>query len=204
MLTNIFDLFTQADRSLARSEGGLGIGLTVVRTLTEMHGGRITASSEGVGKGSEFVARFPLAEPAGPEATAATEPLVENQGASTRRILVVDDSVDTAVGLSMLLGLAGHRVRTANSGAEAIETAREFHPQVVLLDIGLPGMDGFQVAAALRREEDTKDTYLIAISGYGDDDARARSEEAGFDKHLVKPIDFEMLEALLKHDLPAG
>jgi PAS domain S-box-containing protein len=203
MLTNIFDLFTQADRSLARSEGGLGIGLTVVRTLTEMHGGRVTASSEGIGKGSEFVARFPLAEAAGPESAAASAPPAA-AGASIRRILVVDDSVDTAVGLAMLLRLSGHWVRTANSGVEAIELAREFRPQVVLLDIGLPGMDGFHVAAALRREEHAKDAYLIAISGYGDDDARARSAEAGFDRHLLKPLDIETLEDLLKQDLQAG
>jgi PAS domain S-box-containing protein len=195
ILPTVFDLFTQADRSLARSEGGLGIGLTVVRTLTEMHGGRVSALSEGLGKGSEFVVRLPLVEGEGP---ASVDAASTSEKSSLGRVLVVDDSVDTATGLEMLLKLVGHDTRIAHSGAEAIATARTFRPDVVLLDIGLPGMDGFQVCAAMRREEGVKDAYLVAISGYGDEDARRRSAEAGFDQHMTKPIDFEAIEALLR------
>ncbi len=203
MLANIFDLFTQADRSLARSEGGLGIGLTVVRTLAEMHGGKVTASSEGLGKGSEFVVRLPLAEEAEDEAGDEPQASPETAG-SAWRILVVDDSVDTAMGLAMLLKLSGHEVQTSHSGVEAILLARDFQPQIVLLDIGLPGMDGFQVASALRSAEGGKTLFLIAISGYGDDDARRRSVEAGFDQHLVKPIHFDTLDTLLKQVVTTG
>jgi CheY-like chemotaxis protein len=121
-----------------------------------------------------------------------------SEKASAGRVLVVDDSVDTATGLEMLLKLVGHETRIAHSGADAIAIARTFRPDVVLLDIGLPGMDGFQVCAAMRREVEVKDAYLVAISGYGDEDARRRSAEAGFDQHMTKPIDFEAIEALLR------
>jgi len=204
MLPMIFDLFTQADRSLARSEGGLGIGLTVVRTLAEMHGGKVAANSEGLGKGSEFIVRFPLAEGTETIQPKATAEPIQSGHTQARKVLVVDDSVDTAIGLATLLKLSGHLVETAHGGIEAIERASEFQPQVVLLDIGLPGMDGFQVASALRRKDFGRDAYLVAISGYGDDDARRRSLEAGFNQHLVKPIDFDTLKTILQQAFTSG
>ena len=194
----MFELFAQGDRSLARSEGGLGIGLTLVRSLAELHGGSVTATSEGPGKGSEFIVRLPAAtapvqETPRPRAklTQATEQIA--------RILVVDDNVDTARGLSRLLKLLGHNVQTAYDGQTAIETARSHRPEFVLLDIGLPGMDGYQVATHLRQEQYSKDAVIIAVTGYGQEDDLRRSREAGFDHHLVKPIDHDALITLIGH-----
>jgi PAS domain S-box-containing protein len=194
-LPEMFELFAQGDRSLARSEGGLGIGLTVVKKLVEMHGGTIAATSEGAGKGSEFVIRLPSAtRPA--EARPATPGPAEKPSTKSR-ILVVDDNFDTARGMSRLLKLIGHEVATAHSGPEAIELAREFQPEVILLDIGLPGMSGYEVASQLRREECCKDALIVAVSGYGQDDDRRRSRESGFDYHLTKPLDHDALLTLL-------
>ena len=194
----MFELFAQGDRSLARSEGGLGIGLTLVRSLAELHGGSVTATSEGLGKGSEFIVRLPAAtapvqETPRPRAklTQATEQIA--------RILVVDDNVDTARGLSRLLKLLGHNVQMAYDGQTAIETARSHRPEFVLLDIGLPGMDGYQVATHLRQEQYSKDAVIIAVTGYGQEDDLRRSREAGFDHHLVKPIDHDALITLIGH-----
>jgi signal transduction histidine kinase len=194
-LPEMFRLFSQGDRSLARSEGGLGIGLTVVQKLTEMHGGTVEARSEGPGKGSEFIIRLPLAQT--PE-----EPRAQVQGglhASGKgfRILVVDDSVDTARGMERLLELLGNHALAVHDGRSAVEAARTFRPDYVLLDISLPGMDGYQVAAALRRDEIHKDTVIIAVSGYGQEEDRRRSLAAGFNHHLVKPVDFDTLFSLL-------
>jgi CheY-like chemotaxis protein len=197
-LSRMFELFAQADRTLARSEGGLGIGLTLVRSLAEMHGGSVTARSEGTGRGSEFAVHLPAAKGTGP-ATASPRPrskAAERDGRASR-ILVVDDNTDTARGMSKLLKLLGHEVATAFSGPEAVEMAREYAPEFVLLDIGLPGMDGYEVAARLRREEGCKDALIVAVSGYGQEDDRRRSKEAGFDHHLVKPIDHDALFTLL-------
>ncbi|HEX6903126.1 MAG TPA: ATP-binding protein [Thermoanaerobaculia bacterium] len=196
LLPHVFDLFTQADRSLDRSQGGLGVGLTLVRRLVELHGGRVEAWSEGQGKGSELTVRLPVAAPgdaagiveAGEPAPAAAQGL---------RILVVEDNVDSAEMMSFLLELRGHQVRTAYHGLEALETARDFNPQAVLCDIGLPGMNGYEVAARLREQPDFQETTLIALTGYGQEDARRRAQEAGFDHHLVKPVEPETLEALL-------
>ena len=194
-LPEMFELFAQGDRSLARSEGGLGIGLTVVRKLVELHGGTVTAQSEGLGRGSEFTIRLPAtAERAEKKPSPATPAGVEGRRA---RILVVDDNVDTARGMARLLKLQGHDIRTAHSGPDALEAAREHRPEFVLLDIGLPGMDGYEVASRLRREDFGKGVMIVAVSGYGQEEDRRRSREAGFDHHLIKPVDPDALMALL-------
>ena len=195
LMPRIFDLFAQGDRTMARSEGGLGIGLTLVQKLAEMHGGTVTAASEGPGKGSEFTVRLPaLEEPAarkpGPRGTL---PRVARQSS---RVLVVDDNLDTARGLSRLLKLLGHDVRMAHDGKDAIEAARAHRPEIVLLDIGLPGMDGYEVVRQLRTEACCRDSLIIAVSGYGQPEDLRRSKEAGFDHHLTKPVDYDALMTL--------
>ena len=197
-LPQIFELFVQGDRSLARSEGGLGIGLTLVRSLTEMHGGSVTAASEGPGKGSEFTIRLSAA--VRPE-TSAGQAEPPGPGEVHSRVLVVDDNLDLARGLARLLKLIGHEVRMVHDGPSALEAARSFRPDVVLLDIGLPGMDGFHVARLLRAEDCGRDARIIAISGYGHEEDRRRSREAGFDHYLVKPIDYRSLVPLLAEPL---
>jgi PAS domain S-box-containing protein len=196
LLHGIFDLFTQADRSLDRSQGGLGIGLTLVKSLVEMHGGVVTAESHGSGKGSEFIVRLPLSsrmvEKENPTGlgTAAFTP------ASPRRVLVVDDNKDVAESIAMLLQLRGHNVRVALDGRTALEMARVYRPQVVLLDIGLPHVDGYEVARQLRQEFGPEGLLLVAVTGYGQSEDRRKSAQAGFDFHLVKPINPDELEAL--------
>ncbi len=203
MLPRIFDLFAQGQSSLERSEGGLGIGLTLARQLVEMHGGSLTAESGGPGQGS----RFRIALPAF-EATAALPQValpavrgaeVEQKALSGdgRRVLVVDDSADAAAGLAELLGEWGYDVRTASDGPSAIETAVAYRPEVILLDIGLPKMDGFEVARRLRAEPRLRKVVLIALTGYGQESDRRQSREAGFHHHLLKPVDFATLESLL-------
>jgi signal transduction histidine kinase/CheY-like chemotaxis protein len=197
MLPHIFDLFTQADGSLSRSQGGLGIGLTLVHRLIEMHGGSVNASSAGIGQGSEFTVRLPLLsneynEVAESAPSGGAMPLC-----SKLRILVVDDYPDALDSLSMLLQAEGHEVDTANSGAKAIERAQAFRPQAILLDIGLPDMDGYEVAQRLRALPETQLAVLIALTGYGQPEDRSRSKRAGFDHHLLKPVDPDMLSSLL-------
>ncbi len=196
-LPKMFELFAQADRSLARSEGGLGIGLTLVRSLAEMHGGTITAESEGKDQGSQFTLRLPAAR-----ADQVVHPRPHarghRRGAERMKVLVVDDNQDTARGMARLLKLAGHEVKVAHDGWAAIEVARQFAPAAVLLDIGLPGLDGYEVATRLRHEGTCQDALLIAASGYGEDQARDRSRQAGFDHHLTKPVDFDAITALLR------
>jgi two-component system CheB/CheR fusion protein len=195
LLPRVFDLFTQGDRSLARSEGGLGIGLTLVKSLAEMHGGQVEAFSEGTGTGSEFVVRLPILErrrrPADGEAGTV------RPRTPSRRVLVVDDNVDAAESLAMLLRVEGHEVRTAHDGATALDAAQAYRPEVVLLDIGLPKMDGYEVAQRLRRLPDSKSALVVALTGYGQEEDRRRAEEAGFDVHLVKPVDLAVLYSLL-------
>jgi PAS domain S-box-containing protein len=194
-LPRMFELFAQGDRTLARSEGGLGIGLTVVKKLAEMHGGSIAARSDGLGKGSEFTIRLPAARRPEVEGEKAGQPAAASS--EKARILVVDDSVDTARGMQRLLKLMGHDVALAHSGPEALEVAREHRPEFVLLDIGLPGMDGFEVASRMRQEECCLGAVIIAVSGYGQAEDRRRSKEAGFDHHLIKPLDPDILLSLL-------
>ena len=196
LLPRMFDLFTQGDRSLDRSEGGLGIGLTLVRSLAELHGGTVAAMSDGPGKGSEFVVRLPAAEGgSGAESDGKGEPAASEPRSC--RVLVVDDIVDTANGMARLLELSGHDVRVAYNGDDALPMAREHRPEVVLLDIGLPGMDGYELGSRLRQEEWGKDAVLIAVTGYAEAQARERTREAGFNHHLVKPINFDTMLALI-------
>ncbi len=205
LLPRIFDLFAQEQSSLERSEGGLGIGLTLARRLVEMHGGALSAASDGVGRGSLFRVRVPAGERreavsgvsgvvAAPEALSRS-----SSGPKKRRVLLVDDSADTVSGLADLLQEWGHTVRTAHDGLSGVEAAMSYQPEVVLLDIGLPGMNGFEVARRLRAEPSLRDALLIAVTGYGQDSDRRRSREAGFDHHLLKPLDFDRLRSLLEN-----
>jgi PAS domain S-box-containing protein len=198
VLAHVFDLFAQADRSLDRSQGGLGIGLTIVRRLVEMHGGTVSAHSAGPGKGSEFAVRLPAQTfEHEVDAPGRTEAPREGTRLGARRILVVDDNADMAETLSELLEMEGHEVFQAHDGPEAVAAARAHRPEVVLLDIGLPGKDGYQVAQELRRVPELRHAVLVAITGYGQEPDRRRSQEAGFEHHLVKPIDFAALQAVL-------
>ena len=195
LLPRIFDLFTQAERSLDRSQGGLGIGLTVVQKLVEMHGGRVEASSE-LGRGSEFIVRLPVVRR--PESAAQPMPVETVQGPTPScRVLVVDDNVDQADTTAVLLRVSGHDVRVAYSGPAALEVAVEYRPDLALLDIGLPGMDGYEVARWLRQQPSLQHTVLVAVTGYGQESDREQSREAGFAHHLVKPVRPEDLQAVL-------
>lgn len=199
LLTRVFDLFTQADRSLAHSQGGLGLGLTLVRQLVEKHDGTVTAASAGIGQGSSFTVRLPLlpADQSAVESIHASlsNPLVSRL--STLRIMVVDDYVDAAESLAMLLQMEGHEVKTVHCGLQAVEQAQVFRPQIVVLDIGLPGLNGYEVANRLRALPETQGAMLIALTGYGQTEDRNRSQNAGFDHHLLKPVNYEMLSELL-------
>jgi signal transduction histidine kinase/CheY-like chemotaxis protein len=202
MLPHVFDLFTQVQGSVSRSEGGLGIGLTLVRSLVEMHGGSVTAFSEGLGRGSEFVIRLPLLKETATPADKLGEKEAKTRKVSARSILIVDDNLDAAESLACVLRLTGHDVRTAHDGPGALEAARARPPQVVLLDIDLPGMSGLEVARRMREDPGLKNVLLVALTGYGQDEARLRSQEAGFNAHLVKPVDLDALQALLAHAAP--
>lgn len=196
VISEMFDLFAQGRRSIARSEGGLGLGLTISRTLIEMHGGKIAARSGGEGHGSEFIVRLPTAS--GIAAEAATPRAAPQKGThETTRILVVDDHVDTALSLARLLRARGHVVEIVHDGNAALEAGGTFKPDVVLLDLGLPGMDGYAVAENMRAREEPPRPTIIAISGYGQEEDRRRSTEVGIDHHLVKPVSFAQLEGLL-------
>jgi PAS domain S-box-containing protein len=194
LLPRIFDLFTQAERTLDRSQGGLGIGLSLVQKLVELHGGTVAARSAGLGQGSEFIVRLPALSPARePIAPIATA----KQTGPTSRVLVVDDNMDSADMLVLTLQMFGHEVQAAYSSQTALATAIEYQPEVVLLDIGLPDMDGYEVARRLRQQPQTKDVWLIAMTGYGQDSDRQRTQAAGFDHHLVKPANPQKLQDLL-------
>jgi len=209
MLPRVFEMFTQVDRSLERAEGGLGIGLTLVHRLVEMHGGTVEARSDGPGKGSEFIVCLPLGvdvndqEPEG-RTDGRTEGRTEGRmdderavAAVTRRILVVDDNWDSAESLVMFLRMLGNDVHTAHDGLEAVEVAATFRPDVVLLDIGLPRLNGYEAARQIREKSGTGEIVLVAVTGWGQDEDRRRSREAGFDYHLTKPVDFDALQRLL-------
>jgi PAS domain S-box-containing protein len=198
LLPHVFDLFTQADRSLARRQGGLGIGLTLVRRLVDMHGGRVEAASEGPGHGSEFTIRLPrlavdAAEPAAEPALDAPEA----PSAPPRRVLVVDDQADSTDSLALFLRLRGHQVHTASDGPGALEEFARCQPEVVFLDLGLPGMSGYDVARRLRAMPEARDVRLVAVTGYGTEADREQTRAAGFDVHLAKPVDPHAVEALL-------
>ncbi|MBI3409406.1 MAG: MASE1 domain-containing protein [Planctomycetes bacterium] len=206
MLPHIFDLFVQADQSLDRSQGGMGIGLTLVRTLVEMHGGRVGVDSAGLGRGSEFFIRLPAVQRALPRAQAPEKVREPADGAAAaplprRRVLVVDDNVDAAESLAMLLRLEGQEVLVAHDGPAALEAAGAVPPDLVFLDIGMPGMDGYEVARRLRRRPGMRKITLVALTGWGQEEDRLRSLEAGFDNHFVKPVEPGLLQELLAREL---
>jgi two-component system CheB/CheR fusion protein len=189
----------QGPQTRARARGGLGIGLTLVRRLVELHGGTVEALSEGLGRGTEFVVRLPLRLPPvvdgfAPSAAAAAD-------GPRRRILVVDDNVDAAEALGELLRDYGHEVATAHDGTQALDHARLHRPDIVLLDISMPEMDGYEVAKRIRGELGLGDALLIALTGYGEDRHRRLAREAGFDHHVTKPVDASKLQELLKLQL---
>jgi CheY-like chemotaxis protein len=185
----------QMDRSLGRSQGGLGIGLTLAQQLVRMHAGRIEAHSAGIGQGSEFIIWLPLAE--------ITPALITAGGPGQRlapvrrRVLVVDDNEDAAASLSLLLEVMGHEIYTAYDGLEALTTAAMFRPDVILLDLGMPKLNGYEAARQMREQPWGKQVTLIAITGWGQERDQRRTQEAGFDHHLVKPVDPALLESLL-------
>jgi PAS domain S-box-containing protein len=195
-LSAIFELFTQGDSSLERSQGGLGIGLALVKSLVEMHGGRVEADSAGVGKGSEFSIWLPLRTESAHDAS-TPEPVRAPLPVARRRVLVVDDNEDSAESMALLLRELGHDVRMLTEGREVVDEAREFRPHLVLLDISLPDMSGFDVAVALRHTAELENLCLVALTGYGQEEHRRRSREAGFDHHWTKPIELDLLEKLL-------
>ena len=204
LLPHVFDLFRQADDSLDRSAGGLGIGLTLVRRILELHGGTVEAFSEGEGCGSEFVVRLP-AFADGFEALADTKAAAGDlREAACYRVLVVDDNIDSAESMALLLELHGHQLHIAHDGPAALAAARHFRPQVVVLDIGLPGMDGYEVARRLRADALTQNAIVIAMTGYGQSEDRQQSLRAGFDHHLVKPLDPDVLQAIILSHTPSG
>jgi CheY-like chemotaxis protein len=194
-LPRIFELFTQAERSLDRSQGGLGIGLALVQRLVEMHGGSVAVSST-LGEGSEFVVRLPVMS--APHHPTTPPPIkILQPTRPSLRVLVVDDNVDTVTTLALLVTESGHDVRTAYDGPAVLETALDYRPDVVLLDIGLPGLNGLDVAKQLREQPALQKAVLVAMTGYASASDLQRSFEAGFDHHLVKPVDFGKLLQIL-------
>jgi CheY-like chemotaxis protein len=194
-LDSIFDMFMQVDQSAERSQGGLGIGLTLVKRLAEMHGGSIEARSAGEGKGSEFVVRLPILRKRAEVSPAISEATVGSS--APRRILIVDDNKDSADSLAMLLEITGNKTYMAHDGVEAVEAIEKHRPEVVLLDIGLPKLDGHEVCRRVREQPWGKDIVVIALTGWGQEDDRRKSQEAGFNGHLVKPVDYDKLLELL-------
>ncbi|HJT66287.1 MAG TPA: ATP-binding protein [Pyrinomonadaceae bacterium] len=195
-LAQIFGMFVQLDVSEQQIQTGLGVGLTLVQRLIEMHGGSVEARSEDTGRGSEFVVRLP-ALPQTTEASLANESAVSDQQSARRRILVVDDNFDSAESMAMMLTLSGHHVAMAHDGEEAVRLAQEFQPDLALLDIGMPKLDGYEAARSIRRQSWGQGMMLIALTGWGQAEDKRRSREAGFDAHLVKPVDFDALEKLV-------
>jgi signal transduction histidine kinase/ActR/RegA family two-component response regulator len=196
LLPHVFDMFVQEERSSEQAPGGLGIGLSLVKSIVELHDGRVEAFSDGPGQGSEFVVHLALAEtPAGSESTplAASLPQVT----AAQRILIVDDNADSANSLAGLLRILGHKVWTANEGMTALQAARLHLPGFVLLDIGLPGMNGLEIARRMRQDNDLRETMIVAVTGYAHDDDKRRSQEAGCNAHLVKPVNLNELKELL-------
>ena len=205
LVPRVLDLFTQGDRSLAHTAGGLGVGLTVVRTLVELHGGTVAASSEGLGRGSEFVVRLPIgkARAARPGVSAAEVPAADIHPLPRLHVLVIEDNADLRVLLQTLLTGEEHRVEAADTGAAGVELARSGRPDVVLVDIGLPDLDGYEVGRQIRAILGPS-VRLIALTGYGQPEDRQRSRAAGFDAHLVKPVSGTLLHETIAALLPSG
>ncbi len=197
MLPTVFDLFTQVRGNENRSEGGLGIGLSLVRTMIELHGGHVQAMSEGLGHGSEFVVRLPLSRTGLPQTTSAASVLDAAPRGSSRRILVIDDNRDAADTMAMLLRVLGHAAQAAYDGPAALDLARLNPPEIVLCDISMPEMSGLEVAQHLRNDLGLRDALIVAVTGYGQEADKLRSRQADFDAHLVKPASLDALRALL-------
>jgi PAS domain S-box-containing protein len=196
MLPHVFELFVQADHATTRSQGGLGIGLTLARTLVELHEGSVSARSDGLGKGAEFIVRLPIVDSEKDQAEEVED--AHPPAASTGyRLLVVDDNRDAAESLAVLLRFQGHEVRVVDNGAEALELMKTYAPVMIFLDLGMPGMDGYEVARRIRQQSPSPRVVLAALTGWGQEDDRRRSREAGFDHHVVKPMEPKVLEQLL-------
>jgi CheY-like chemotaxis protein/two-component sensor histidine kinase len=193
MLRRLFQPFMQADVTLDRSKGGLGLGLALVKSLVEMHGGEVCAHSDGPGMGAEFVVELPLVQ----SQTIATDPALAAREQIRRRVLIIEDNLDAAQSLRDALELSQHHVEVAYNGPEGLKKARTCHPDIVLCDIGLPGMDGFEVARSLRADESLQGTFLVALSGYALPEDLERAAKAGFHRHLAKPPSLESLEETL-------
>jgi CheY-like chemotaxis protein len=195
MLQEIFEMFSQVDNSMERRHGGLGIGLTLVKSIVEMHGGTVAGHSKGLGKGSEFTVQLPLL----PAETHTGEVLSQQSAAQgdAYNILVVDDNEASAKTLGWMLEMFGHRVRLAKSGTDALTAAKDFEPRIVFLDLGMPGLNGYEVCKQMRTEPALSNAVIVAQTGWGQAEHLRRSKEAGFAHHLVKPIDIELLKNLL-------
>jgi signal transduction histidine kinase/ActR/RegA family two-component response regulator len=198
-LATVFEMFAQIGQNSDRARGGLGIGLTLVRRLAELHGGTVTAQSPGVGKGSTFTVRLPVAGNGSPDSLSLAQNRIGTKGTVTEafRVLVVDDNADAAASLSTLLEIGGHTTRIANDGYQALQVAQEFRPQIIFLDIGMPGMNGYEIAQALRKMQRIERLLLVAVTGWGTENDRARSRDAGFDQHLTKPAGLSEVNAIL-------
>jgi CheY-like chemotaxis protein len=193
MLTKIFELFVQADRPVDPARGGIGLGLTLAKRLVEMHGGSIGASSAGSGHGSVFEVRLPAIDKARSGSRTGAGRRETAKAAVPRRILIVDDNPDSAESMRLMYRLSGHDARVVGEGSLAVEQAAEFGAEAVLLDIGLPDIDGYEVARRLRADARTRDVLIIAITGYGRDEDLRRSREVGIDEHVVKPVDLDLV-----------
>jgi CheY-like chemotaxis protein len=197
MLSRVFEMFERVDREPGSPQDGLGIGLTLVRRLVEFHGGTVTAQSDGLNCGSTFTVKLPLAQDARTPQETRSAPAEAGEGGARRKILVVDDNRDSAMSLSLLLELDGHEVRRAYDGLEALEIADDFRPEITLLDIGMPRLDGYGAARELRRRDWARDSLLVALTGWGQQEDKRLAREAGFDHHMVKPVDPDALRRLL-------
>ena len=200
LLPNVFDLFVQGRQGMDRSAGGLGIGLTLVRTLVELHGGRVTADSQGVGRGSTFTVRLPVEDAEAAVSRRRSAPIAVQAAHEPRRVLVVDDNEDALVLLAEVLSMAGHEVQTAGDAAIALQVMKHFRPEVAIIDIGLPVMDGYELASRIRVELTDAAPRMFALSGYGLQNDRARSIEAGFSAYFVKPVDVQRLLDIVASD----
>jgi two-component system, sensor histidine kinase len=197
LLPRVFDLFVQGERTLDRAQGGLGIGLTLVRRLVQLHGGTVVAASEGPGRGSVFTVRLPqVSMPMSMNMQPSSTP--DCSAAFSRRVLVIEDNHDAREMFRMMLELAGHEVLEAGDGLTGLEILKSQRPDVAVIDVGLPGLNGYEIARRFRAEPNSRDVMLVALTGYGTPDARERSRQAGFDHHLIKPVNPEALEELLR------
>jgi CheY-like chemotaxis protein len=198
MLPRLFQMFSQDARAMQKSQGGLGIGLSLVRSLVGLHGGTVEAASEGPGRGSTFTIRIPCLPAQASAPAPADADAAPAGGAAGLKVLLVDDNVDAATTLAAMLDMLDYRTRTVHSGLDVLPAAQAFEPDVVLLDIGLPGLSGYDVARQLRADPQVAQTWIIAVTGWGAEADRQRGRDAGFDHHLTKPVNVEELLALLR------